>query len=96
MSNMRGVLNAPWTADDVRRLRELAAAGMTKRQIAEALGRSPDSVGGKLRKLRLASTPSPTIRTRGPRGLFEPGQPKAERAGRTTLPPLPSLTGDHG
>jgi hypothetical protein len=94
MSNMRGVEGVPWADADVRRLRELAATGMTKRQIAEALGRSMDSVGGKLHKLRVASAPSSTTRTRGPGGVFEPGQPKAERAGRTTLPPLPSLSRD--
>ena len=64
----------PWTAEDLERLHELLA----ERQldfagIAKAMGRSKDSIIGKVHRLKLPSPPSfynPALR--GPRGQWLP------------------------
>ena len=48
-------VGAPWTAEDVARLRQLRASGMVVTDIAVALGRTFFSVKGKLRDLGIRS-----------------------------------------
>ena len=88
--NQRIEPNVPWTVEEVRLLRELADQGMTRREIAKRINRSMDSIGGKLRKLGVKG--APVNRTHGPGGRFQPQPKLVHRAGRSTLPPLPSLS----
>ena len=52
----------PWSEDDVKRLRALAAAGRTSSQVAEALNRT--KVGIKSKALSLGIALAPDRRTR--------------------------------
>ena len=87
--NQRIETNVPWTVEEVRLLRELADQGMTRREIANRINRSMDSIGGKLRKLGVKG--APVNRTHGPGGRFQPQPKLLHRAGKSTLPPLASL-----
>jgi hypothetical protein len=69
---MRGIYTKPWTDKEVQQLRELSDAHLTKRAIAEQLGRTLDSVGGKLHKLGLVSNPA-AFRERGRAACSSPG-----------------------
>lgn len=48
----------PWSQDDVHRLRELAAAGKTSTQLAEALDRTRIAIKSKALSLGIALKPS--------------------------------------
>lgn len=48
MSNHLGVPDQPWTEDETVRLRELVSQGLTRTQVANELGRSRNSVCGKI------------------------------------------------
>ena len=51
-----------WTVADIRTIRRMWAAGKAGSEIARRLNRSKNSVIGKVRRLRLASRPSPIVR----------------------------------
>jgi hypothetical protein len=87
MSEMRFVQNAPWPKDEVEKLRLWRAAGIGNAEVAQRLGRTVAGVTAKVRSLKLPpldAKPKPPLRPR-----VRP--PEVPRAGRTTLPPLPSL-----
>jgi hypothetical protein len=87
MSEMRFVQNAPWPSDEVEKLRLWRAAGIGNAEVAHRLGRTVAGVTAKVRSLKLPpldTKPKPPVRPR-----VRP--PEVQRAGRTTLPPLPSL-----
>jgi GcrA cell cycle regulator len=76
-----------WSDEDVERLRELWAAGVSLSAIGREIGgRTKHMVQGKAQRLGLPARPNPVPPVR-PR--VRP--PEVHRAGRTTLPPLPSL-----
>jgi hypothetical protein len=84
-------INDEWPPDEVKILIEMRAAGYTSPQIGARIGRTAKAVISKARALRL------------PRSMARPVAPQqaAHRetalpiphAGKTTLPPLPSLSG---
>ncbi|HEY2617837.1 MAG TPA: hypothetical protein VGI78_10900 [Acetobacteraceae bacterium] len=91
---MRSV-NDEWPRDEVRILIEMREQGYTSPQIGARIGRTAKAIISKARALRL------------PRSMARPVAPQQaahretalpiERAGKTTLPPLPSLSGkDYG
>jgi hypothetical protein len=87
--NQRIQPNMPWPKDEVEKLRLWRSAGIGNIEIARRLGRTVVAVVAKVRSLKLPpleARPKPPQRprTRAP----ERSVPKA---GRTTLPPLPSL-----
>jgi len=93
---MAGIELKLWTVEDVRRLREMAAEGKSRREMAKELHRSMDSVGGKLHKLGVVTKATPDYSRHGAGGQFKPrAEPLPQRAGRSTLPPLPSLQVRH-
>jgi hypothetical protein len=47
----------PWSPDDVRALRELAAAGKSSTQVAEALGRTKIGIKSKALSLGIVISP---------------------------------------
>jgi len=76
-----------WSDEEIVLLRELWAAGMSETAIGGQLGgRTKHMVHHKARRLGLPARPNPVPPVR-PR--VHP--PEVHRAGRTTLPPLPSL-----
>jgi hypothetical protein len=76
-----------WSDEETQLLRELWAAGVSEAAIGREIGgRSKHMVHGKARRLGLPQRPNPAPPVR-PR--VRP--PEVHRAGRTTLPPLPSL-----
>jgi hypothetical protein len=77
-----------WSDEETRLLCELWAAGVSSAAIGRKIGgRSKHMVQGKARRLGLSARPNPAppVRQR-----VRP--PEVHRAGRTTLPPLPSLS----
>lgn len=78
----------PWTADDIARLRELRAQGLMNEEIAEQMHRSKISVANKATRLHIPSAYVPIAPKRGVRTT---PRSAIKRAGKTTLPPLPSL-----
>lgn len=90
MSNMRFVVNAPWPKDEVEKLVAWHAAGIGNLEMAQRLGRTVTAVKAKVRALKLPArhvVPTPPVRQR----VRAPENP-VQRAGKTTLPPLPSLS----
>jgi hypothetical protein len=80
-----------WTQEDIQLLRQLRAAGLSYDEIAAALHRSTAAIGTKARQLKLPArhyVPTPPQPKRGPAHRVRLHIP---RAGKTTLPPLPSL-----
>ena len=76
-----------WSDEEIVLLRELWAAGVSETAIGRAIsGRTKHMVRGKAKRLGLPARPNPAppVRSR-----VRP--PEVHRAGRTTLPPLPSL-----
>jgi hypothetical protein len=75
----------PWSDDEVELFLQLRADGLSNKQIAARLGRSESALSRKLK--RLAEAPRRT-------GHFQPAAkgPRyvRKRAGKVTLPPLPS------
>lgn len=91
MSTMRYVVNAPWPADEVEKLVAWHGAGISNVEIAQRLNRTITAVKAKVRKLKLPPrhvVPTPPVRQR----VRAPENP-VQRVGKTTLPPLPSLSG---
>ena len=85
----RGVVQTPWTTDEIAKLMELRSQGLGSTAIAKALGRTESSVSAKVKSLGLPTRPY--------RGRFMATQPKHEpvpRYGVVSLPPLPSLSDD--
>lgn len=72
----------PWTEDEVALFVQLRTDGLSMQQISARLNRSQASLQRKLRKLELPH------RTGHFRPVANPKQIK--RAGKQTLPPLPS------
>ncbi|HEY2419290.1 MAG TPA: hypothetical protein VGH84_15310, partial [Steroidobacteraceae bacterium] len=79
-----------WPKDEVEKLKAWRSAGIGSTEVARRLGRTVASVAAKVRDMKLpalATKPTPPVRPR-----VHP--PEVQRAGRTTLPPLPSLSRD--
>jgi hypothetical protein len=74
-----------WTDDEIAQVRHMRANGVPEWRIARTMGRSPYAVAALMRKLRL---PAVNHGAAKPERAPEPDIP---RAGKTTLPPLPSL-----
>jgi hypothetical protein len=88
MSYQRFVVNAPWPKDEVEKLRAWRSAGIGNSEVGKRLNRTVASVTAKVRSLKLPpldTKPTPPVRPR-----VHP--PEVPRAGRTTLPPLRSLS----
>jgi hypothetical protein len=84
---MKHVTQTPWTDEERAMLRRLRQNGLGATRIGLMMGRSKHSVDKQLRYLAL-NVPQ------APRPSKPPGQHDAGggiRAGKTTLPPLPSL-----
>jgi hypothetical protein len=82
---MKGVVQTPWTDEERAMLRRLRQNGLGATRIGVMMGRSKNSVEKQLRYLALnqpAQQPKP-------KGSHDAGG--GIRAGRTTLPLLPSL-----
>jgi len=77
-----------WPDWEVEKLRQLRADGMSVRDIPAALGRSTYAVASKIRELGLPAV-NDGLRQRG-----SAKQDRYMRAGKSTLPPLPSLAQD--
>ena len=77
-----------WSDEEREQLRRLHENGLSQDQIAAHLGRSKNSVSRQMVRMKLAPR-SP--KTHPIRAVIAP-----LRAGRTTLPPLPSLRDDAG
>ena len=76
----------PWSDDERQQLRRLFDNGLTQRQIGVLLGRTKSAVSRQCQHLALQR---PSVVAAQP--AAQPTAP--HRAGTTTLPPLPSLTG---
>ena len=72
--------HTPWTDEERAMLRRLRQNGVSIRDAAVMMGRSFHSVHRQVRYLGLNLPPNAKRQ-----------KPEAQRAGRTTLPPLPSL-----
>jgi GcrA cell cycle regulator len=75
-----------WPAERTAALRAMWGEGLSAIAIGRRLGVSCNAVTGKVRRLQLAPRPSPIRRDRPPRR-------RIPRAGKITLPVLPSLAG---
>jgi hypothetical protein len=76
----------PWTEDELQQLRRLHENGISQSKIGAMLGRTKHSVHRQLMNLGLGGGTPPPHDPAKPRQ-----QPRAQRAGLTTLEPLPSL-----
>ena len=85
---MRGVTVTPWSDAERDQLRRLAENGLSQGQIAQMMGRTKASVHRQFAILGL--TPNAPSVPKRPSPTTHPKH--AIRAGRTTLPPLPSLS----
>ena len=72
----------PWTEDEVALFRQLRADGLTMPQISARMNRSEASLDRKLRGLGLPHRTGHFQRVANPK--------QVKRAGKRTLPPLPS------
>lgn len=61
MKQRYGRFNEPWSADEVAELRQMAADGLPRSEMAAQLGRSPNAVRMKLQALGLY-VPKPSAR----------------------------------
>jgi Helix-turn-helix domain len=84
---MFGVKGVPWTDEERQQLRRLHDNGMSQSQIAQAMGRSKNSIHRQLANIGLIRSDRNSVVAE----RAEPGRPTL-RAPRTTLPPLPSLS----
>jgi hypothetical protein len=75
----------PWTEDELQQLRRLHENGISQSKIGAMLGRTKHSVHRQLMNLGLSGGAPPHAPAK-PRQ-----QPRAQRAGLTTLEQLPSL-----
>jgi hypothetical protein len=85
---MRSV-NDEWPQDEVKVLIEMRAQGYTSPQIGVRIGRTAKAVISKARALKLPKSKSRSLTP----FRSEPPPRPIPVAGKTTLPPLPSLTG---
>lgn len=85
---MRGITVTPWSDAERDQLRRLADNGLSQGQIATMMGRTKASVHRQFAILGL--TPNAPTPVKRPEARTHPKT--AIRAGRTTLPPLPSLS----
>lgn len=79
----------PWTKGEERKLRELRARGINNIEASQILKRTLSAVVAKVRNLGL-----PPLKPLTPGEHMKRQKPPAEpvvRAGKSTLPPLPSL-----
>jgi hypothetical protein len=88
---MKHVPQTPWTDEERAMLRRLRQNGLGATRIGLMMGRSKHSVDKQLRYLALNVPQAP-----GPASPKVPERPSHDagggiRAGKTTLPPLPSL-----
>lgn len=75
--------DGPWSDEETELFAQLRADGWSRKQISAKLHRSEASLSRKMERMDL---PRQSAR-------FQPsGKPKAKKAGKTTLPPLPSLS----
>jgi hypothetical protein len=86
---MKGVVQTPWTDEERAMLRRLLANGLGATRIGLLMGRSKNSVEKQLRYLALNV---PQAARPKPKGSHDAGG--GVRAGKVTLPPLPSLRHD--
>lgn len=87
-NSSRFVVNAPWPRDEVEKLKLWRSAGIGNAEVARRLGRTVHAVTAKVRGLGL----TPLKREMPvPHRVRQDRQPEVPRAGKTTLPPLPSL-----
>lgn len=86
---MRGITVTPWSDAERDQLRRLADNGLSQGQIAQMMGRTKASVHRQFAILGLTPNPPPF-----PKRVSPGTHPKhaVQRAGATTLPPLPSLS----
>jgi transposase len=86
-----------WTDEERAQLRKLLADGKSRREIEKVMQRSKHSVNSQIKKLELP--PASPRGFRPDRGRPHPSTKKSYqriRAGKTTLPTLPSLDDDDG
>ena len=83
---VRGYEQVPWTDEERQQLRRLHDNGMSQGQIAQAMGRSKNSIHRQLANLGLVRSERNSVVVKP-----APGH-AAHRSPRTTLPPLPSLS----
>jgi hypothetical protein len=88
---MKHVVQTPWTDEERAMLRRLRQNGVGTVKIAVMMGRSKNSITRQLRYLELGTrnVPRPASPEAPERSSHEAGG--GIRAGKTTLPPLPSL-----
>lgn len=86
---MRGVVATPWSDAERDQLRRLAENGLSQGQIATMMGRTKASVHRQFAILGL--TPNAPTPPKRPEARTHP-KVAVQRAGATTLPPLPSLS----
>jgi hypothetical protein len=73
----------PWSAEEEELFAQLRADGWSRKQISARMHRSETSLSRKMERMDLPRKA----------GRFQPSaQPKAKKAGKTTLPPLPSIS----
>jgi DNA-binding transcriptional MerR regulator len=79
-----------WTPADEKQLRQLRAKGVPLEEIAKMFHRGYSAVARKCRAMGLTN---PTLRhvVRSPKAALSDRRATVTRAGKTTLPPLPSL-----
>ena len=87
---MRFVQNTAWPHDEVLFLIRLREQGCSYSEIARQLNRSEHSVSSKVRILLKDGTLKPHPKSYRPKVVAAPVQ-EVPRAGKHTLPPLPSL-----
>jgi GcrA cell cycle regulator len=84
-----GMHESPWTPEAVLRLREMWDEGLSTAEIGRRLFVTKNCVVGKAHRLGLPSRGSP-IRPAG--SGANPGRRHPPKAGKASLPPLPSLS----
>ena len=79
-----------WTPAEEKQLRQLRAKGVPLEEIAKMFHRGYSAVARKCRAMGLTN---PTLRqvVRSPKTALSDRRATVTRAGKTTLPPLPSL-----
>lgn len=87
-----GHASAEWTSQELEQLREWRTQGVTDGEIGMRLRRTAKAVQSKARALGIASGYVRVAPQRQPKGSGVRG---TERAGKVTLPPLPSLRERH-
>lgn len=90
---MRGVPATPWTDAERDTLRRLWASGSPRKTLIASLGRSEGSIRRQVAALHLPARHWPAGQAANPPPP-KAAAPTIPRAGKTTLPPLPSLADD--